>query len=387
MKQALVMAPFAGFVFILPFPGTVAFRLLCLALAFAIALLWWKRFTPPPVPAKAALAFWALITGVSIAYSFDPAYSAGEWKNEVGYALMAFVAFLVFVRGRQELAVLLAALAVATTVICVWGTAGTIRAGVWDDASGHGGVGALSAYFAAVAPVLAVAALAVRSRPVRIALLLALVLLLIGALAGRQRMLWPIFLVQLLAGVVLARSAGLVSISRRALWTGMAAAALVTATAFAALQAARLQSGQVRPLTQDVRLAAWPAIVDRIMQQPMTGTGLGRQGMSRVYPELVREKDYFWHSHNSFLNAGISMGVPGVVALLWLFGAFTAVYLRLLRDGDATARWLGIAGLLMLTGIAARNMTNDFFVRDGALLFWSLNGALLGAGLRLRRAV
>ena len=38
----------------------------------------------------------------------------------------------------------------------------------------------------------------------------------------------------------------------------------------------------------------------------------------------------------------------------------------------------------MVAGVFARNMTNDFFVRDGALLFWSLAGMLFGYALRHR---
>jgi hypothetical protein len=36
----------------------------------------------------------------------------------------------------------------------------------------------------------------------------------------------------------------------------------------------------------------------------------------------------------------------------------------------------------MVAGVLARNMTNDFFVRDGALLFWALAGTLFGFALR-----
>jgi hypothetical protein len=35
--------------------------------------------------------------------------------------------------------------------------------------------------------------------------------------------------------------------------------------------------------------------------------------------------------------------------------------------------------LLVVTGVLLRNQVNDMFVRDNALLFWALNGLLLGA--------
>jgi hypothetical protein len=35
-----------------------------------------------------------------------------------------------------------------------------------------------------------------------------------------------------------------------------------------------------------------------------------------------------------------------------------------------------------VAGVFARNLANDFFVRDGALLFWTLAGILFGYALR-----
>jgi O-antigen ligase len=257
-----------------------------------------------------------------------------------------------------------------------------VRHGVWQESGGHGGVGNLSGYFAAVAPLFPLAMAATRSRKVRWGCAAVLLAILLAALAGRQRMLWPIFVVQLALGVALAQRAGLARLSRRTLVWGLAGTLVAATLALMTVQAWRLQTRQTVPLSEDVRGLMWPKVVDRILEEPLVGAGLGRQAMRKAHPDLVREKEYFWHAHNVFLNAGISMGVPGVAALLWLFIAFLAAYARLLRAADARARWIGIAGILMITGVVGRNLTNDFFMRDGALLFWALNGALLGSGLR-----
>mgnify|MGYP006866175926 CR=1 FL=1 len=42
---------------------------------------------------------------------------------------------------------------------------------------------------------------------------------------------------------------------------------------------------------------------------------------------------------------------------------------------------VGAAGLALVVGVVAKNMTDDFFVRHNALLFWSLTGAALGTTL------
>jgi O-antigen ligase len=387
MKSGVAAAlPFAGFLFILPFPGTVAFRLLCLACAFAIACVSWRRWQPPLLPARAAFLAWALIAAAGIFYSFDPRYSAGEWKNEVMYAFMAYAAFFAFARGRRELMLLLTALGAAVIVITAWGAADIWQDGFWREGGGHGGAGALSAYFAAVAPLFAVALVAARDRQRRVWLAAILALVFIAAWAGRQRILWPLFFVEFGLGAVLAHRARLVRLSSRTIWRGAALAALVAVIAFAGLQAWREQSGSTVPIARDSRWTAWPHIVERVMEQPLRGAGLGRQAMRQAYPDLIPAQDpLVWHGHNVFLNAGISMGLPGVIVLLWLFGALVVSYARLLAAAPAEVRWIGVAGILMIVGVVGRNMTNDFFVRDGSLLFWALNGALLGAGLRLSR--
>ena len=42
------------------------------------------------------------------------------------------------------------------------------------------------------------------------------------------------------------------------------------------------------------------------------------------------------------------------------------------RSTERRARLVGVAGLLLLSAVIGRNLTNDVFVRDGALLFWSI---------------
>lgn len=383
MNAALQAAPFALFLFILPFPGTVSLRLLCLAAAFVIALACLRRWSPPRLPCKAALLAWALVCAAAVAYSFDVGYSMGEFKNEIVYAFMAFWAFFVFAQGPRELAIALGALVSAVTVIVLWGTAGALENGTWIEDAGHGGSGSVSTYLAVVAPLCAIALFAQPGKRARWALWMVLVLIFIGALATRQRILWPIFVLEGALGAWLLRRTGRVSFSRRpGLVVLIASAACATALVFG-LQQWREHSNQVRPFGVDARLTVWPKVLAQMAEQPWTGAGLGRQAMRSTHPDWVPAEDpQVWHGHNVVLNAGISMGVPGMLVLLFLFTSLFAAYARLTKSEHPIVRLVGIAGILALVGVLGRNMTNDFFVRDGALLFWAVNGALLGAALR-----
>jgi hypothetical protein len=72
------------------------------------------------------------------------------------------------------------------------------------------------------------------------------------------------------------------------------------------------------------------------------------------------------------------MGWPGMLALLAVFAALLHAYWKHLDAEDSDHRLAAIAGVVLVLGVVTRNLTNDFFVRDGALMFWALNGALLG---------
>jgi O-antigen ligase len=375
--------PFVLLVFILPFPGTVALRLLCLAAAFGTAVWRWRQSDPPPLPGKLAIGAWALLAAASVAYSFDPAYSLSEFKNEIGYALMAYIAFFVCVRGEPELRLVLLGLFGATVVVCVWGLGASAVAGVWPENGAHGGSGTASVLFVSAAPLAGVAAFARRDRRSVQSVALLLVLICIASTVTRQRILWPIFIVQLVVATVLLKRAAFLAVSWRRLACLLALASIVAGAALGGMQAWRAHTGQLKAV--DPRQAAWPAVTKRIAEHPWKGAGFGRQAMRKAYPDLVPDEEtLFWHAHNVFLNAGISMGVPGALALLLVFGSLAWSYGLLLRAPDERARLIGVAGLLLLIGVVGRNLTNDYFVRDGSLLFWALNGSLLGAGLRLQ---
>ena len=134
---------------------------------------------------------------------------------------------------------------------------------------------------------------------------------------------------------------------------------------------------------------------EEILAHPWTGAGFRRGVMGKAYPALLpaedkafwhphdglilAESNVFWHPHNLVLNYIISAGVPGMVAVLALFAALAW---RLALRGERLAPLNGLAGVAMVAGVLARNMANDSFVRDGALLFWALAGMLFGYALR-----
>ena len=380
--------PFLGLLLIIGFPNTVALRLACLFAAFIVAVVVWRRSAVPPVPCKAAIGLWAGLSLLSLLWAHDRAYSLGEIKVEILYSLMAYLAFFAFTRDASRLRAQMFALSYGAALLSAWAISGYLVRGHWDESRGYGGVGNFAAYAVSVVPALVLLAGEPR-RSIRIAVAVACALLAVAGVLSAQRILAPVLAAQIVVGLVLAQWTRLLRLPARTLVLAAVAVAVIGGTVLLVNQSMRFQQKQTpvamagKMVDADTRWRNWPRVADRIVEHPWTGAGFGRQVMMHAYPDLIpSENTWFWHAHNFVLNYGLSMGIPGMVAILLLFLSLLWQYLKLLRDEDPQVRLVAIAGILLLVGVFLRNMVNDFFVRDGAILFWAMNGAFLGLALR-----
>ena len=386
LKTTLLVLPFMALLFILPFPGTEALRLACLAAAFLVVVISWRRLTPPPFPCTRAIALWAGVVIASLLVAVDPAYSLGEIKNEVGYALIAFAAFFAWTRDEKQLR--LSCLAVLAGFAVISGSAllgADLRKGEWPSDVYYGGVGGVSNYLVTVGPVLVLTVALFGRRHSR--KWLALLGLAFGAVAllSAQRALWPALGLQAALVCVWVWQVRAVAVDPvRLALTGTILLALIGAGIYVSDQY-RTGGNPESPVAmgKDLRPRVWKKVGEEILAHPLSGAGFGIGVMSKAYPALLpAEGKVFWHPHNLVLNYGISAGVPGMVAVLALFAALAWRFWQLALRGERLARLSGLAGAAMVVGVLTRNMANDFFVRDGALLFWALAGMLFGYALR-----
>src|SRR5260370_39130263 len=113
------------------------------------------RWAPPAVPCRWRIALWAGVGLGSLLVAVDPAYSRREITNEVGYALITFVAFLAWTRSERRLR--LAGLAVLAGFVAMSGSAlfgAYLRNGGWPADVDYGHVGEGSNYLLPVGPAL-----------------------------------------------------------------------------------------------------------------------------------------------------------------------------------------------------------------------------------------
>jgi len=394
VAHRLALLPFALFLIVLPFPGTVALRLLCLIAAAGVAFAYWWQHPEdrPAIPCKAAWGAWIVIVVASLAYSVDPAYSLGEIKNELGYAMLAFLSFFTVGRDKETIVFLSQALLLGFAIIGIWGLLAWFdNARNWVDGGGYGGVGVFSTYIVTILPVLLFLVLRPGTHMPRLfaAVLLVFALLLTGLVT--QRATWLVLLLQGIAGVLLlARKSDWLLTRRQIILTLLALVALGSGAFLVSLlqRGGGTMDSASEHVMADPRIRNWPAMIDRVVDHPLAGAGYGRQIMRKAYPDLVpKDATSLWHPHNIFLGYGLGMGFPGILAFAALFYCLGRVFWqKLSAGGDREDRLLAICGILLVAGVLARNQFNDFFVRDMALLFWSLAGLFLGYVARRQAA-
>ena len=380
-----MLAPMV-FLFILPFPGTVALRLVALAVAIVTAAWRWRALDVPPFPCKAAIGFWAAVAAFSLVYAADPTYTLGEIKNEVGYSLLAFASLFALTRDQARLR--WASLSVSAALLVIAGAAAvTYRwTGGWALEPWYGGPPSTTNYVMMAAPVAGLCAFLWWPRRAEwICWVLVGVDAMIGILAS-ERAIWPALGIQ---GVVILCWLWRRRQLRLPSWKLAFVAGVVLTLSLGGLLATEWQRRHTDPdaaIEKDLRFSVWQSALERVLASPLTGAGLGRQAFNKAYPELVPpENRFFWHTHNMVVNYAVSAGLPGMAAIVALFCALGWRFARLARSANPALAAVGLTGLLMVVGVFSRNMFNDFFVRDGALLFWALCGALLGYALREER--
>jgi O-antigen ligase len=383
-RETLQLLPAWIFLFILPFTHTVALRLLGLFAATLFALFqFYRERRTLAVPAWPWLLFWALLPLVLARFSIDPAYSLGEVKTEVAYGMMAFFVFYVGIRSERTLRSAVLVLLAAFTVMTVSAIVARFYRGHWEDESFFGGTGTFSVYLVTVLPVLVLAwqRRYLGGATQAVVLLLAALGLASGFLS-EQRGLWPALLAGSLCLLALLRMHGLWT-PRRAVFLG-AIVLTIGIALLAMLQVAELRfgTGAGAQLRADPRVQNWMRVIGWMLDRPLTGFGFGRGTMTRAFPEMWGRGDMFWHPHNLVLAYGFELGLGGVLAIVGLFAALFVHWWKLARSPEPLLQAAGIAGVLLVVAVFTRNLTNDFFQRDLALLFWAITGMLSGATSR-----
>ena len=377
----------AVYAFTLPISNTIAVRNLAFVLLiFSTLCLCIGARQWPMLPLKRAWAIYGAIALISCLYAVDPLSSLGEIKVEIFYCVLIFSIAFTWAKLNDILPKFAFVAATCNLILVVTALSVSGMDKSWGQIlalPGWARAGFNTNYILCVFPLLCYLAWTQWNKGNRrlsagITTLLALDILAMILSYNRQTM------VALAAGIFCAAA---LLLRNQFTWK-RAAAFLGTLCLVAALLATQmLRRAETREsvdqvahtaVAQDVRWPLWKFSVEKIIEHPLTGGGFGRAVFDKLYPEFMPENTMLWHAHNMLLNKGIQMGIPGILAFLFLWYALLRAFTRYLADAP-DKRLIAIAGISTLTIIFMKNMTDDFFLRDMALWFWLVNGILLGS--------
>ncbi|MEO6929715.1 MAG: O-antigen ligase family protein, partial [Casimicrobiaceae bacterium] len=137
-------------------------------------------------------------------------------------------------------------------------------------------------------------------------------------------------------------------------------------------------------LENDPRIALWKVAVEKIGEAPWLGYGFGRGILREVLPAELHDRA-MTHPHNTFVGQWLETGIVGLLLFLSMLGALALRYVAMVREREGSLVMTGIVGLSLIAGFVTKNLTDDFFYRSNAKLFWALNAMLLAYAVARRR--
>lgn len=382
------------FLLVAPATATPGWRVAALIVAALALLASIARREAPVVPLAwprafvACYAAWAALAALSLLWSASVDYSMSEWRREILYGALAFGVFYAGTadtqRWRQACAILIG----GAVLIAV--AEGARSALGWGTRSFHGGPGRFTTHLVIVVPfvicLLNEAPLGFGRRPALAAGILGVLFL--AALAAGNRIVWIAFLAAFVVLALFARPPRPRSMRRTALATGLAAAILVFFALSIEHKAREFypELGSSESIARDLRPRFWALAAEAAAERPLLGHGYGHEILADRYRAAMgaRDAEFATHGHNMFLDAAVSLGFTGLAILVAMLATLALAYGRMLARPPT--RLLGAIGLAVLAAFVTKNLTDDFFVRQNALVFWAVNGMLLGLAHRMAAA-
>ena len=152
----------AAYLALLPSNAWTFARSLTFGLAAALAVVivvagWAGRGTRVPAPDRAVLtmlALWCAWSVASLTWSIDVAYSSGQLKREIGWSLLAIVAFYVAAATPHAWRTLIGDALTAFAIYSALAIGASLAPGGWDPSRWHSGVGPYATHVVLVAPLL-----------------------------------------------------------------------------------------------------------------------------------------------------------------------------------------------------------------------------------------
>ncbi len=374
-------------VIFLPIAHTEAIRSFSLGIPaglWIIKMILSRRFLFSRTPLDLPLLLFTIVAGLSVITAVDWRYSLEEFIGEWIIGVFLFYLVVNNVHSNQ-MKYILGALLIGNVVMASYGIFDFFRAGgqLFDykirAGSLHSGFGTFGTYLVTIIPYILIAIFYVRQTFHRLTLSLLLALNSFCLYITHSRGSWVAAAILLLiAGwkllpgkvvlmtVVLAGLGFFLFAPRGIIWHK-------TPISGPGAPGGTMETG-------DARWELTKFSLEKIKENPFRMLGFGRRSFVKKYQDfyLKYKGAQLWHAHSTFLNVTLQTGLQGLVFFcLFLYGLLRYCNARAKEEEIPSLRFYFLATSVMIISFFVRNLSDDFFIDDSALLFWFLSGAAL----------
>jgi O-antigen ligase len=344
-----------------------------------------RRFLFVRTPVDLPILLFTLVAGLSVITAVDPRYSLHEFISEWIIGICLFYLAVNNVRPDQ-MKYILGALLIGNIIMVGYGIFDFFRDGgqilnrATRAGSLHSGLGTFSTYLVTIIPYAFTAFFFLEKKSHRFIILILLSLNLFALVLTYSIGSW-------IAIVVLALMAGWKFAPRKVFIPSLL---LITLIIFLGAPQKifqyydRLTASNTSPDFYNSRWILAKLSLEKIKEAPFQMNGFGRRTFAKKFRGFIEKYKWestMWHAHNTFLNVAIQTGLQGLL----LFCLLLYRMLKYCREteksgGSAVIRYFSLATFMMIVAFFFRNISDDFFIDDSALLFWFLSGIVFALG-------
>ena len=385
--DGLILAGLLVLVVFLPIAHTETIRALGMGIPMGLwfmKMILRRRWLFSRTPLDWPILLFTVVAALSVITAVDPRYSLeefiGEWLTGI------FLFYLVVNNLRSgHLKYLLGALFLGNGIMVTYGLYDFLRAGgqLFDykvrAGSLHSGFGTFGTYLVTVLPYILTAFFFVRQNLHRFLITLLLGLSFICLYITHSRGSWvaAAFLLFITGWKFLPRRLILIS-------TGLVLLGVFLLAPGGILWHTTPVSGPGAPggtvETGSVRWELTKFSLEKMAENPFRMLGFGQRSFVKKFEEfsLKYRGAQLWHAHNTFFNISLQTGLQGLLFFcLFLYRLLRYCNTRANLEESPWPKFFFTATFMMILTFLVRNLSDDFFVDDSALLFWLLSGASL----------
>ncbi len=376
----IILFCFCVLVIFLPIAHTETVRAFSLGIPaglWIIKMILSRRFLFYRTPLDLPLLLFTLVAGLSVVTAVDERYSLLEFTGEWLTGLFLFYMVVNNVRSDQ-MKYVVGALLVGNLVMVSYGSYEFFRNGgnFLDYGtraySLHSGVGTFATYLITLIPYLLIAVLFDHKNSSRGMLFMLLIFNIFALLLTYSRGSW-------VAVAVLLFLTGWIYLPRRLLIILMALFLPGILVLFYLGMPSYYYGRFTTESHRDSYSSRWilaKYALEKIGDNPFQMIGYGRRSFIKKYQEFNIKYQGLnpSHTHNTFLNIALDTGLQGLAIFIFLLYKILKHCYDSARRKPFLEGFFHLSTFLMVITFFIRNLSDDFFVDDSALLLWFLIG-------------